>query len=42
MIIVGLTGGIGSGKTIGITRVHMEEDPAALTHPAGMEKSSIS
>ncbi|MBW2995746.1 Asp-tRNA(Asn)/Glu-tRNA(Gln) amidotransferase subunit GatB [Candidatus Woesearchaeota archaeon] len=33
--------GLGSGKTIGITRVHMEEDPAALLHPAGMEKSSF-
>ncbi|MEE9525113.1 MAG: Asp-tRNA(Asn)/Glu-tRNA(Gln) amidotransferase GatCAB subunit B, partial [Candidatus Woesearchaeota archaeon] len=32
---------LGSGKTVGITRVHMEEDPAALTHPAGMEKSSF-
>jgi len=29
-----------SGKVIGLTRIHMEEDPAALIHPAGMGKSS--
>jgi aspartyl-tRNA(Asn)/glutamyl-tRNA(Gln) amidotransferase subunit B len=29
-----------SGKLIGLTRIHMEEDPAAMIHPAGMEKSS--
>ncbi len=29
-----------SGKEIGITRVHMEEDPAALIHPKGMQESS--
>ncbi|MBR9692118.1 Asp-tRNA(Asn)/Glu-tRNA(Gln) amidotransferase subunit GatB [Candidatus Woesearchaeota archaeon] len=30
---------LGSGKTVGITRVHMEEDPAALIHPAGIMES---
>lgn len=29
-----------NGTEIGITRVHMEEDPAALIHPAGMMEST--
>lgn len=27
------------GEEVGITRVHMEEDPASLVHPAGMQRS---
>src|SRR3989338_7801088 len=29
-----------SGKEIGLTRVHMEEDPASLIHPSGMQQSA--
>jgi aspartyl-tRNA(Asn)/glutamyl-tRNA(Gln) amidotransferase subunit B len=31
---------LASGKSVGITRVHMEEDPAALVHPGGMMQSA--
>jgi len=30
---------LSTGKDIGITRVHIEEDPAALIHPSGMMES---
>lgn len=30
---------LSNGKEIGITRVHMEEDPASLIHPAGLKES---
>jgi aspartyl-tRNA(Asn)/glutamyl-tRNA(Gln) amidotransferase subunit B len=29
------------GKVVGITRAHIEEDPASLVHPAGMKESSF-
>ena len=32
---------LSNGKEVGITRVHMEEDPAALIHPAGMTGSNF-
>jgi len=31
---------LASGKSVGITRVHMEEDPASLIHPSGVGKSA--
>ena len=31
---------LNDGREIGITRVHMEEDPASLIHPAGMKESA--
>ncbi len=30
-----------NGKEIGLVRIHMEEDPAALIHPAGMKDSKF-
>jgi len=40
-IPIGLKGKlrIENGKEVGITRVHMEEDPAALVHPGTMQSS---
>ncbi|MFH1641618.1 MAG: Asp-tRNA(Asn)/Glu-tRNA(Gln) amidotransferase subunit GatB [Nanoarchaeota archaeon] len=38
------TGGkikLDSGKIIGLTRIHLEEDPASLVHPGGMESSNF-
>jgi len=32
---------LSTGKEIGLTRIHMEEDPAAMLHPSGMAKSSF-
>lgn len=29
-----------SGREVGITRVHLEEDPASLIHPSGMQHSA--
>jgi len=31
---------LSSGKEVELVRIHMEEDPASLIHPEGMEKSS--
>lgn len=33
---------ISDEKSVGITRVHIEEDPAAIIHPSGMGKSDFS
>ncbi len=43
-IPLGLKGSVtlSSGRKIGITRVHLEEDPAALVHESGMGTSNFS
>ncbi len=30
-----------SGKKVNLTRIHLEEDPASLTHPSGMDASKF-
>ena len=32
---------LSDGRPVGLTRIHIEEDPAALLHPLGMEKSGF-